>query len=116
MPGKLFSLSTTFSPFYSGTTFDSKFQEIGAPLKEALRDLGISHVSTNASMKIHGRSWEMACLMAALGHVGTYTGIVWGYDTGTAIFGPVPGVYLKEELSNDLKTVKNIPSIRVPSR
>uniref|UniRef100_A0A2V0RIY2 Uncharacterized protein n=1 Tax=viral metagenome TaxID=1070528 RepID=A0A2V0RIY2_9ZZZZ len=116
MPGKLYAMSITRKRNYTGTSFNPRLLEIGDPIKEALRDLNVSKVDTDADADIHGRSWEMACVMAAMGHTGAYSGIVWGYDNGLVIFGPVPGVHIKKKLINNLKTVKNIPSIRVPSR
>jgi hypothetical protein len=98
-----------------GTThLDSMIKHVGRHIP-SLNTLKNKYVSIASEDEIHGRSWEMSCVMASLNLEGLYTGLldnVTESPLGVEYeFGPVVGLNLKQ--STVLISWIELPRLRV---
>lgn len=89
-------------------------RDVSSTMKMLLTRLGVSNVIIESEYEIEGRSWEMACVMAAVGHSGVYSGIVSGIDGAKITFGPIAGLSTKRKLGY-IKTYYDVPEIVIPT-
>lgn len=98
-----------------GTTYlDSMIKHVGRHIP-FLDTLEGKYVSITSKDEIHGRSWEMSCVMASLNLEGLYTGLLNNVKKSPLgieyEFGAVMGLNLKQ--STDLISWKELPRISV---
>jgi hypothetical protein len=75
--------------------------------------MGVKRVSIEGPSSVFGRSWEMACVMAAARKPGFYSGTVEDMSDGVVYFGPVMSLKEKSKL-NKIETYFEIPSVLIP--
>jgi hypothetical protein len=99
------------------TFIDPKFRDVTHAMHELLTYIP-STITKSDDVVINGSSWEMAAVMSLCRKPGVYTGTVEKVEimpeSILVTFGAVPYVYIKDDLSNNLKTSKHIDKISLP--
>lgn len=108
-PGIMFEIRINDS-----TGVDASLEEIFPHMRKLFKLLKIRSVNVIPDYRIKGRSWEMACVMCALGYTGVYTGTVSSFNAHKVLFGPVSDVDIKERLDENLQTYIDIPYVPIP--
>lgn len=105
LPGKVIAINYERGKGYKK---NPHIKDHSHSMSDFLNARGIHYIHLTPDIEIEGRSWEMACILGALGRSGVYSGTA-DFVGNMIVFGPVPGIMKKKEIAKDLKTHVDVP-------